>query len=153
MLKGYALEQHILAHCKRISRSKVTRGGFCLVEKPMHVFKRIMSGKDYHKAIVNMIIPVGETIFVYDEAYKEISSFSRDNRKMRATKAYVHSIVRKHDHKQLTCGYSDYMSWNSKVFRYRVGRNVKPRLPFSMKWEQCASGIHFFVNLDDALAY
>jgi hypothetical protein len=150
MAKG--LEKHIKAHCRRTSRG-ATIGGFYVVEKPMQVFKRINFGKDYDKAIASMIIPVGERIYVHGEAFTSRSKtwYGTSIRKMRCSKAYVYQIADWHGDKLLNCGFSTWNDWGNRgMFRYRVGRNVVPRAPFSTEFERCASGIHFFVNLEDA---
>ena len=42
----------------------------------------------------------------------------------------------------------------SKNFAYTVGETVVPEKPFEKnRWEECASGIHFFINRQEAVDY
>lgn len=46
------------------------------------------------------------------------------------------------------------MSMYDGSFTYRIGKEVTPTLPFDTRLEnECASGIHFFKNFDEALNY
>lgn len=72
-----------------------------------------------------------------------------DTRKMRASQAYVHSIYTIDSPRQLRIAYSDADS----TFKYRVGQIVTPRYEFSWTQQSCTSGIHFFLNLWDALGF
>ena len=45
-------------------------------------------------------------------------------------------------------------SQHDDFFHYRVGETVRPREPFcENRWEECASGIHFFLTRAEAEAY
>jgi len=45
-------------------------------------------------------------------------------------------------------------SHHDGVFRYEVGKVVKPKDPFSEDWKvECGSGIHFFITRAEAEAY
>jgi len=45
-------------------------------------------------------------------------------------------------------------SWNDCTFLYKVGATVKPAQPFDEdRWNECASGIHFFLTRGEAEAY
>ena len=40
------------------------------------------------------------------------------------------------------------------TFVYRVGETVEPREPFDPnRWNECASGIHFFITREEAEAH
>lgn len=131
------------------------------VTKPLHVFKKVRSGVWWDSAIANLIIPVGEFVYVAGAAFLNVTYGSSDHRKMRCSKAFVHSMAISrsdpaHGRKylqavgtQIKHGFSSY----TPEFKYRVGRNVKPFKPFSHRFGQCASGIHFFIDLQDALNY
>lgn len=44
-------------------------------------------------------------------------------------------------------------AWWMRTFTYRVGKTVKPRKPFSMENETCASGIHFYRTFNEAACH
>lgn len=108
----------------------------------MHVFKKVHHGSV--ECIANLIIPKGSII--YGLPY---GSDMQDGRKMRANKAIVHSIV--------STNSGDEFKWarsgHDVRFVYKAGEAVKPLENFSTEQNQCRSGIHFFVNLHDALTY
>lgn len=128
--------------------------GFFKLRKPLRVFKvtKIDESREQKYpndlAIVNLIIPAGETVFwrVYFH-YSNPDSIT--SRKMRATKAKVHSIVRLSDGKPLEMSYSDHNS----SFIYKVGDTVVPWGGFSWEQNACGGGIHFFMNVRDAALY
>ena len=40
------------------------------------------------------------------------------------------------------------------LFTYEVGKTVEPREPFDgCRWNECGSGIHFFINRQEAVNY
>ena len=46
------------------------------------------------------------------------------------------------------------VSKHDNSFKYRVGETVRPRGPFDEnRWEECGSGIHFFITRDEAERY
>ena len=48
------------------------------------------------------------------------------------------------------CGVSE---WDGR-FKYKVGETVRPRDPFDEdRWNECGSGIHFFLTREEAEAY
>jgi hypothetical protein len=97
-------------------------------------------------AIANLIIPVGAMIYASNDAFVCNSS---DSRKMRATEAKVHSVVTRRSKKQEQLAHSMFDS----DFKYVPGQIVKPSKRFSKCEDRCDSGIHFFVNLHDALTW
>lgn len=102
-------------------------------------------------------------IFVYDEgqffanhviAKLEIPAdalrSSATTRKCRASKAIVLEITSRDGTKSFTQGTSSYRP----TFRYVVGETVRPRDAYEKdRWQECASGIHFFMTRDEAVAY
>lgn len=118
---------------------------FWRITKEMKVFKKAYD-KDYSQVIVNLVIPVGAIIHFPEDNY---SAYCIDARKMRASKAFVHSIASKNNKESLNVAYSD---WDSN-FKYAVGKTVKPTSSFCSTPHQCEPGIHFFMQLEDALIY
>ena len=143
-LNGAALKAFINDHCKK-HRVRLKRG-FFKVEKPMHVFKKLFT-KTGTRVIANLIIPAGALIYCDHDAFNGYSCINW--RKMRASEAFVHSLVKQLNHESV----SEAVSWHDKKFKYHPGKSVKPTMHFSMEEYQCDFGIHFFVNLADAAAW
>ena len=118
---------------------------FWRITKEMKVFKKAYY-KYYHQVIVNLVIPV-DAIIHFPESNYSVDEI--DNRKMRASKAFVHSIASKNNKEILNVAHSDW----SVDFKYIVGKTVKPTYSFCSTPYQCESGIHFFMQLEDALIY
>jgi len=130
--------------------------GFYKTINPIFVFKKVYT-LDYCNAltplIANLIIPAGETIFSNSFLYMDIA-------KMRASRAYVNSIVEINNFKFSTIRGLNYNrhikiahSIYDTTFEYHTGAFVEPKIGFSMEPYTCDSGIHFFISLDRALKY
>ena len=130
--------------------------GFFDVVNPLYVFKKAYSAAG-HRVIISMVIPAGATIFIGQtpngNARKKISLTHCG--KMRASKAYIHSITR------LTWtgrGYvgdrllTNAVSGHKSSFKYRVDTTVLPD-HFSKAPYECSGGIHFFLKAQQALDY
>ena len=126
----------------------ISRQGFFKVTKPMYVFKKVYVGVANNQAIANLIIPVGALIYV-EGATVNYCNVGITTRKMRASEAYVHSIVTVRDKVQVRLAKSGHDS----KFMYVPGTTVKPDNGFDKEEEACAGGIHFFVDLVDALVW
>lgn len=186
LIQGPSLEDYFLDHVKPGTpvRWSATKNGFFRVTKPLHVFKKASSANGNSDRIVNMIVPVGAEVYAGPNAF--LDNTSSDSRKMRASKAFVHSVFQYKtrdgnansldgdddlddfswtfsgagdsiptlfDEGKLRERKNAYSGWDNE-FRYRVGRNVKPQGdPFSHEFDQCEAGIHFFLNVRDALKY
>lgn len=92
--------------------------------------------------IVNLVIPKGAVIRVKEDAL----GWPGKSRKMRASQALVHSVVTLRG-RQLKSAYSWY-DWKTN---YLPGGTVLPRRHFDTSDVECASGIHFYTELRDAL--
>lgn len=113
-------------------------------------------GKYYrlHSAIANLIVPVGALVVVADAAtafhpYTVEDAWTRGRRKMRASRAQVHSIVRLGPRTEVTWA----VSKHDMTFDYFPQKVVRPRDTFDRTQDQCSSGIHFFLNVQDALQW
>ena len=156
LIRGKRVESYLKQHTRQYNVPQ-----FLEVTKPLHVFKQVKSGVKRVNAIANLIIPVGAVIYY---PYASLSHLSNQaDRKMRASKAFVHSITtyskrRKFGNGSVSVALEDCTSKKNayslydRDFRYRVGRNVYPDR-FSMYRDTCTNGIHFFLNLADALTY
>jgi len=72
------------------------------------------------------------------------------SRKCRASEAKVLAIFEADGKTEAKSGVSQHDS----SFVYEVGKTVKPTEPFNEdRWDECASGIHFFTTRLEALAY
>ena len=94
---------------------------------------------DWGRVIVKLLIP---------EDAKRISATGR---KCRADKAIVQEI-------QTVAGERlenvDARSMFDPNFTYSVGKTVTPREPFcENRWQECESGIHFYINRQEAVDY
>lgn len=148
IVKGDALKNYFLEHVKLTSKS-----GFYKVVKPLYVFKKTgaaILSRYYNTGVVtNLIIPVGAIVYAPDCVW-EAPQWNSALRKMRASKAIVHSQALCHGkRRQVDNSRSDYCN----SFIYKNGAVVKPWSKFSYESYQCASGIHFFLNLADAYRY
>ncbi|ASD50541.1 hypothetical protein FDI24_gp007 [Acidovorax phage ACP17] len=146
------------------------------VVKPLRVYKVTESEFGYGRVIVSLKIPVGAVIY-HDPEYI-LSLPSIGSRKMRASKAVV---VEQFEFMDDSLGFSTEVAVeNGKAvtyvripqaevkrgkivetslsqydsnFEYHTGKTVRPTKAFNRIDVQCTTGIHFFVNLGDALAY
>lgn len=122
--------------------------------------------------IANLILPAGTLVNL---------PVSSQLPKMRASQAIVHSIVRKHDQKEVALAFSGYggsstnrMTYLSPKFLvpnrvlsliqtgayetlHRPGWMqtfvVNPQFAFDTSLDECRSGIHFFLEAEEALNY
>jgi hypothetical protein len=131
----------------------IERQGFRKVTKPMHVFKKVNLKKNGAAAVIaNLIIPVGALFYCDSELFYwqlSNSSWFGPSRKMRASEAKVVSLVKARSQESVQLARSSYDS----SFTYEPGQIVKPVDKFSREEDECSSGIHFFINLGDALDY
>lgn len=145
--------------------------GFYTVKTPLKVWKKTYTDRNYNDVLTALLIPAGETIYanLHSLTFDENISF----RKMRASGAQVikqnviygyryHSNngctynVGGNSHTEIELKYKEIqksISDRDNSFQYKTGKYVVPEFEFSLKDKQCASGIHFFVNMTDALIY
>lgn len=128
--------------------------GFYRVVKPLYTFKLVnvvspVREKTLRRAIANLIIPAGAIVYADYRAFHERSD--TNERKMRASKAYVYSI--EPTSSSIKSKYVTAESRWDPRFKYYVGEMVEPAHQFSFAGNQCESGIHFFLNLYDAFYY
>ena len=106
--------------------------------------------------VKTQIVPQSGTFIAYKKLRGGIAkleipeSAKRSNapggRKCRASKAKVLSFIGSHE--------KELRSIWSNTFIYRVGETVVPKDPFCEDWTQeCASGIHFYLSLEEAEAH
>lgn len=153
LVLGPALRRYLAQHVDRVP----SRGGFAVVTKPLHVFKKveIHDKHGWPSAIASLVIPAGAGIYMDASAFSakhhmnRWGSGPRSERKMRASFAKVHSLAAADTGKPRRTATSEH----DPGFKYRPGRLVTPTEPFSRARESCASGIHFFLNLADAANY
>lgn len=153
-----------LAQCRQYVKQNATKQseGFWTVKNDLKVWKATTSVTG-QRSVVALRIPEGAEVFMQ----KDDQMNYRDARKMRASRAFVEKqflvgsridIVTVED-TEVYLTYQDIYeinesrSANYSDFLYGTGKFVIPNSPFSTQPKQCASGIHFFVNLYDALTY
>lgn len=150
------LKQHFDQHCvQSYTANGTVRKNIYVVTKPMHVFKKVFGDCGVH-VIANLIIPVGAFVQASTDVFAVRCDSGHSDafmnariRKMRASEAHVHSLVKQRSQQHVGDAYS---GWDP-FFKYTVGTTVKPRYVFSLANKQCDYGIHFFVNLDDAMKW
>ena len=99
-----------------------------------------LHGKEGGECIVKLLIPA------------DAKRSSATAEKCRADKAVVLEVQDMDGNKIDACGYSSYD--NAQDFEYKAGETVTPREPFCEdRWQECASGIHFFVDRQAAVEY
>jgi hypothetical protein len=167
-LKNYFLE-HVKHECSSGALQRIEArdiGRVYEVVKPLHVFKVAVAAECSAFVIVNLVIPVGAMVYAR-HGLNTLNGLRLHMRKMRASSAIVHSI-RAFNHRQLPSVVSatniqhiavrstpddSARSSYDATFKYELGKTVTPEGGFCWSDSECASGIHFFLNLVDALAY
>lgn len=102
----------------------------------------LVDGVRHTPVLVKLLIPADA---------KRSSGFGR---KCRASKAKVLEICNL-DGREINWkfGYRIHSCWHWK-FEYEVGKIVEPEDPFNEdRWSECTSGIHFFLNRQEAIEY
>lgn len=106
----------------------------------------------HHKSITSFGINTTEPALVKLMIPADAKRSSAFGRKCRASKAKVLDIYHLDGTKCLK-GAVVQSSWDSD-FTYHVGDVVEPEEPFDEdRWAECASGIHFFMNRQEAIDY
>lgn len=136
-LKRHDLVKYFKEH---VTKHEPFRSYLFKVHTELKVFKKIYTNEG--PAIASMIIPVGAEIHATTDQWGRM-----DGRKMRASKAKIVRIFKTRTLKDATSGWS---GWTSG-FQYRTKRIVRPTHPFYRSYGHCESGIHFFLQVNDAL--
>lgn len=111
--------------------------GMRTLTQDIAVFKKVLAGDEASPVIANLIIPAGTKVHISDG-------------KCRAAKAEVVSMFRQRGkRKEVKKAYSGW-TWS---FIYRKGATVTPKHGFGTRLQQCEGGIHFFVDINEALDY
>ena len=102
-------------------------------------YKKAERAEDNTSIIVQLLIP------------KSAKRTSATGRKCRADKAKVVAIWNTDRTKS---DLTEAVSSHDNEFIYKVGDYVAPKKPFCEdRWDECSSGIHFFVTFDEAVNY
>lgn len=129
--------------------------GLWTVHTPMRVFKQTCPTR--HRSavgIVELLIPAGALI----HAKGRRNFYMQSYRKMRASEA---KVIRQWDRnasswmsRQNWTTLDNSVSQHDSSFAYKNGKTVKPTgAPFYMGSGVCEAGIHFFIDLNDAIHY
>lgn len=118
------------------------------VHTEMKVFKKAhiyVNGWSKRESIVSLRIPVGAIVHHSLTNHGEM-----DMRKCRANMAIVEQVYDLTGHKIVKEAVSNWLS----SFKYVTGKTVRPKHErFSMHGGVCAAGVHFFLQVNDALDY
>lgn len=144
---------YVKANSKHIGKTD-----FWTVVNPLKVWKKTKHPSYSGEVIVALNIPVGAEVFMQtDDKSNDLVA-----RKMRASKAFVEKQFYVgwpclfQDHVWAIAEYEEVQSSESahySHFKYHTGKIVTPEYGFANCPVQCTDGIHFFVNLHDALVY
>ena len=119
-------------------------------EKPMTLYKKVrvknIFGEE-ESAIVTLEVPA-----------KALKNHSLYGEKCRVSEAKVKDITwSRNEKKGKRVHYFWPFSWVRSIhdykFHYRRGKVVKPKEPFDKSSEECSSGIHGFIDIEDAIEY
>jgi len=119
-------------------------------EKPMTLYKKVrvknIFGEE-ESAIVTLEVPA-----------KALKNHSLYGEKCRVSEAKVKDITwSRNEKKGKRVHYFWPFSWvrslHDSKFHYRRGKVVKPKEPFDKSSEECSSGIHGFIDIEDAIEY
>lgn len=119
-------------------------------EKPMTLYKKVRVKNIFgyeESAIVTLEVPA-----------KALKNHSLYGSKCRVSEAKVKDITWSCDEKKgKRVHYFWPFSWVRSIhdykFHYRRGKVVKPEEPFDKSFEECSSGIHGFIDIEDAIEY
>lgn len=111
---------------------KKSLGKFLIIDTPIKAYKKLAAN-----FICSLEIPVGAIVY-YGGGFK-----------LRASMGKVAAIW--DPGRKIHC--KKWFSFHDSKFNYEVGKMVHSTKPFSLVDSECQSGIHFFINLEDALTY
>lgn len=143
LVVGSNLRKYFLEHV-----TETPLPGIYFVHDELKVFKKIYTTDSYSTGIANLRIPKGATVFASHSAFDDTYGF-RDNRKMRASIAICHSIADLNG-RAVEKGVSLRVAGRVKYAKNSV---IRPGGIFDSGYKTCSTGIHFFLNVDDAIAY
>ena len=95
--------------------------------------------KTRDKLIVKLLIPA------------EAKRSSATTRKCRCDKALVLDI--QYVNETIECNITETISYRDSSFVYKKGEWVEVANFYDNRWEECAPGIHFFINRQEAVEY
>ena len=159
ILNGYEIQNDLsptAVHAFLAKHAKWDRGtGLWTVHTPMRVFKQTCPNR--HRSavgIVELVIPEGALIHAMGRRNYYMQSY----RKMRVSEAKVVRQWDRNSYSWMTrenwTPMDNSVSQHDTSFVYKDGRTVKPSgEPFYTGGGVCEAGIHFFIDLEDALAY
>lgn len=119
-----------------------------ILKKDLIVYKKLRNGFDTY--IATLLIPKGSKVRLQNNR-----RISLEDRKMRADQAFVLSIFEYAGDEKVDFRKVEYVANFSlyKRLKYITGEMVYPDEFDLNPTDQCAGGIHFFLDLEDALCY
>jgi hypothetical protein len=120
----------------QLTSGKLNLGVIATTTVDLTVYKKVYAAHTGQHLVAEMVIPAGTRVRA---AYG----------KCRAAKAVVKSIFSRSTGKE----HKEAWSGHDCCFKYEVGKTVKPKNGFADWNDECAGGIHFFIDFDKAKAY
>lgn len=159
IFEGYAVQNEMsptAVHAFLAKHAKWERStGLWTVHTPMRVFKQTCPTRFRGAVgIVELVIPVGALIHAKGRREYAMQSY----RKMRASEAKVIQQWDRNSYswasREIWTPMNDSVSQHDSSFVYKNGKTVKPQGdPFYQGSGVCEAGIHFFIDLQDAINY
>lgn len=132
----------------RVGRYLGGMNSIVILKEDLIVYKKLR--KDFTTYIATLLIPKGSKVRLQNNKRS-----IRSCRKMRADQAFVLSIFEYRWYKTIDFQKVDYVTnyFENKRLKYKTGEMVYPDKFDLDHTVKCAGGIHFFLDLEDALCY
>lgn len=126
------------------------------LKEPRVVYKKAYSVRDGRPVVLTLLLPVGTLVRKdIDRCHKAGLGMGMDARKNRASQALVvDAMYAERDGGTVRHAFmlTEFRSSHDPTFTYEIDKLAVPH-KFSKNAQVCASGIHFFKSLDDAIRY
>jgi hypothetical protein len=122
-----------------------------LPETPITLYKK--ANYVAYSVFGHSVTGCAQVIVVLEVPASATKHYDTDNHKIRVSEAKVVKIL-DIEGKPMKLAYKhSVMSKHDSSFTYEIGKTVKPTEPFADSDQTCASGIHGFLDIEDAINY
>ena len=125
------------------------------LKEPLVGYKKVYGAKSLLPVIVKLLIPAGAFVRLESKSFWEEMPTKHNHQKMRASSAKVTSMTNQYSESKFRGSKvipKCQQNTRGRTINYRVGKVARPHW-FDRSDTQCAGGIHFFTNREDALSY